>query len=192
MLQGFATARGAKRTGRTEPSAPTGGASHPKGICSAALHCRTPSPTARSAVIARSEATRQSVLPLPPSAREVAARSADRGRGKRRRFLSPSRLRRQPPSQREPCSAAVPRQWRRGDVGIAPYEMTCRAGPMCPAAKDTFFPAGHAGPALRGARVLGGQSRPPLQVGRRTPVRAYSHVRSHNCPPAGRSSGRPA
>ena len=38
---------------------------------------------------------------------------------------------------------------------------------MCPAAKDTFFPAGHAGPALQGARVLGGQSHPPLQVGRR-------------------------
>ena len=55
----------------------------------------------------------------------------------------------------------------RGDVGIAPYEMTCRAGPMCPAAKGTFSPAGHAGPALRGARVLGGQSRPPLQTGRR-------------------------
>ena len=175
MLQGFPTARGAKRTGRTEPSAPTDGTS------------RTPSPTARSAVIARSTpralasrraATRQSVLPLPPSAREVAARSADRGRGKRRHFLSPSRLRRA--------------RWRRGDVGIAPCEMTCRAGPMCPAAKDTFFPAGHAGPALQGARVLGGQSRPPLQVGHRTPVRAYSHVRSHNCPPAGRSSGRPA
>ena len=177
MLQGFATARGAKRTGRTESSAPTGGASHPKGICSAALHCRTPSPTARSAVIARSEATRQSVLPLPPSAREVAARSAD-GERCHTVFLSPSRLRRA--------------RWRRGDVGIAPCEMTCRAGPMCPAAKDTFFPAGHAGPALQGARVLGGQRRPPLQVGRRTPVRAYSHVRSHNCPPAGRSSGRPA
>ena len=55
----------------------------------------------------------------------------------------------------------------RGDVGIAPYEMTCRAGPMCPAAKDTFFPAGPAGPALQGARVLGGQSHPPLQTGRR-------------------------
>ena len=55
----------------------------------------------------------------------------------------------------------------RGDVGIATYEMTCRAGPMCPAAKDTFSPAGHAGPALQGARVLGGQSRPPLQTGRR-------------------------
>ena len=97
MLQGFPTARGAKRTGRTELSAPTDGTSYPKGICSAALHCRTPSPTARSAVIARSEATRQSVLPLPPSAREVAARSADGGRDKMRHFLSPSRLRRQPP-----------------------------------------------------------------------------------------------
>ena len=51
----------------------------------------------RSAVIARSEATRQSVLPLPPSARKVAARSADGGRDKMRHFLSPSRLRRQPP-----------------------------------------------------------------------------------------------
>ena len=192
MLQGFATARGAKRTRRTEPSAPTGGTSYPKGICSAALHCRTPSPTARSAVIARSEATRQSVLPLPPSAREVAARSADRGRGKRRRFLSPSRLRRQPPPRGSLAARRCRAKWRRGDVGITPCEMTCRAGPMCPAAKDTFFPAGHAGPALQGARVLGGQSRPPLQVGRRTPVRAYSPVRSHNCPRLGRSSGRPA
>ena len=65
----------------------------------------------------------------------------------------------------------------RGDVGIAPYEMTCRAGPMCPAAKGTFSPAGHAGPALQGARVLGGQSRPPLQTGRRTP-RAFVPLRS--------------
>ena len=65
----------------------------------------------------------------------------------------------------------------RGDVGIAPYEMTCRAGPMCPAAKDAFSPAGHAGPALQGARVLGGQSRPPLQTGRRTP-RAFVPLRS--------------
>ena len=65
----------------------------------------------------------------------------------------------------------------RGDVGIAPCEMTCRAGPMCPAAKDTFPPAGHAGPALQGARVLGGQSRPPLQTGRRTP-RAFVPLRS--------------
>ena len=65
----------------------------------------------------------------------------------------------------------------RGDVGITPYEMTCRAGPMCPAAKDTFSPAGHAGPALPGARVLGGQSRPPLQTGRRTP-RAFVPLRS--------------
>ena len=65
----------------------------------------------------------------------------------------------------------------RGDVGIAPYEMTCRAGPMCPAAKGTFSPAGHAGPALQGARVLGGQGRPPLQTGRRTP-RAFVPLRS--------------
>ena len=192
MLQGFATARGAKRTGRTEPSAPTDGTSYPKGICSAALHCRTPSPTARSAVIARSEATRQSVLPLPPSAREVAARSADGGRDKMRHFLSPSRLRRQPPPRGSLAARLRRARWRRGDVDIAPYEMACRAGPMCPAAKGTFFPAGHAGPALQGARVLGGQSRPPLQVGRRTPVRAYSHVRSHSCPRLGRSSGRPA
>ena len=107
-------------------------------------------------------------------------------------FLSPSRLRRQPPPRGSLAARRCRARWRRGDVDIAPYEMTCRAGPMCPAAKDTFFPAGHAGPALRGARGLGGQSRPPLQVGRRTPVRAYSHVRSHNCPRLGRSSGRPA
>ena len=59
---------------------------------------RTPSPTARSAVIARSTpralasrraATRQSVLPLPPSAREVAARSADGGRAVIRFFSPP-------------------------------------------------------------------------------------------------------
>ena len=87
-------ARGPRPTGRaslgrTESSAPTDGTSYPKGICSAALHCRTASPTARSAVIARSEATRQSVLPLPPSAREVAARSADGGRAVIRFFSPP-------------------------------------------------------------------------------------------------------
>ena len=163
MLQGFATARGAKR-----------------------CHCEE-----RSAVIARSEATRQSVLPLPPSARKVAARSAD-GERCHTVLLSPSRLRRQPPPRGSLAARLRRARWRRGDVGIAPCEMTCRAGPMCPAAKDTFFPAGHADPALQGARVLGGQSRPPLQVGRRTPVRAYSYVRSHNCHRLGRSSGRPA
>ena len=36
-------------------------------------------------------------FPLPPSAREVAARSADGGNDITRQFLSPSRLRRQPP-----------------------------------------------------------------------------------------------
>ena len=36
-------------------------------------------------------------FPLPPSAREVAARSADGGSDITRQFLSPSRLRRQPP-----------------------------------------------------------------------------------------------
>ena len=36
-------------------------------------------------------------FPLPPSAREVAARSADGGSNIARQFLSPSRLRRQPP-----------------------------------------------------------------------------------------------
>ena len=36
-------------------------------------------------------------FPLPPSAREVAARSADGGSDIARQFLSPSRLRRQPP-----------------------------------------------------------------------------------------------
>ena len=74
-------ARGPRPTGRasfgrTESSAPTDGTS------------RTAHHTARSAVIARSEATRQSVLPLPPSAREVAARSADGGRAVIR-FCSP-------------------------------------------------------------------------------------------------------
>ena len=36
-------------------------------------------------------------FPLPPSAREVAARSSDGGSDTARQFLSPSRLRRQPP-----------------------------------------------------------------------------------------------
>ena len=36
-------------------------------------------------------------FPLPPSAREVAARSSDGGNDIARQFLSPSRLRRQPP-----------------------------------------------------------------------------------------------
>ena len=84
-------ARGPRPTGRaslgrTESSAPTDGTS------------RTAHHTARSAVIARSTpralasrraATRQSVLPLPPSAREVAARSADGGRAVIRFFSPP-------------------------------------------------------------------------------------------------------
>ena len=71
----------------------------------ASFFCGTAYHTTRSAVIARSTpralasrraATRQSVLPLPPSAREVAARSAD-GERCHTVFLPPSRLRRQPP-----------------------------------------------------------------------------------------------
>ena len=69
------------------------GTSYPKGICSAALHCRTPSPTG----------------------------------------------------------------------GLS--RPSCRAGPMCPAARYACFPAGHAGPALQqgSAVIQGGQSRPPLR-----------------------------
>ena len=40
-----------------------------------------------------------------------------------------------------------------------------RAGSMCPAAKYTLLPAGHAGPALQGAAVAwGGQGRSPLRT----------------------------
>ena len=119
------------RGGLTARCCRADGTSYPKGICSAALHCRTPSPTrgstyrpvgrgpcapppgtlpaqtARSAVIPSQCAPRSKCpwgthwrgnpFSLPPSAREVAARSADGGRDITRYFLSPSRLRRQPP-----------------------------------------------------------------------------------------------
>ena len=44
---------------------------------------------------------------------------------------------------------------------------TCRAGPVCPAARSELLPAGHMGPALQStAAAQGGQSRPPLQNSR--------------------------
>ena len=47
-------------------------------------------------------------FPLPPSAREVAARSADGGSDIARQFLSPCRLRRQPP----PSGSLAARRYR--------------------------------------------------------------------------------
>ena len=53
-------------------------------------------------------------------------------------------------------------------TGALPHPL-CRAGPMCPAARYACFPAGHADPALQqgSAVIQGGQSRPPLRLGRR-------------------------
>ena len=72
----------------------------------------------------------------------------------------------------------------RADVGIRPYGGTsrtpsptgglsrpsCRAGPMCPAARYACFPAGHAGPALQDSSAA-------ALTGRRTP-RAFVPLRS--------------
>ena len=64
-------------------------------------------------------------FPLPPSAREVAARSADGGSDIARQFLSPSRPRRQPP----PSGGLAARQ-RRAD-GTAYPKGICSAALHC-------------------------------------------------------------
>ena len=57
----------------------------------------TPRALASRRGLARNDKARRGGRPEPPSAREVAARSAGGGRDVTRFFLSPSRLRRQPP-----------------------------------------------------------------------------------------------
>ena len=108
-------------------------------------------------------------------------------------FLSPSRLRRQPPPR-----GGLPARHRRADgtsypKGICSAALhcrtpsptgglsrpSCRAGPMCPAARYACFPAGHAGPALQDSSAA-------ALTGRRTP-RAFVPLRST----AGRHPLRP-
>ena len=89
--------------------------------------------------------------PKPPSAREVAARSAGGGRDVTRFFLSPSRLRRQPPHRgglaarqrchSEPVTRSLARESGLSFVGkriaapvcgLARNDKVCRGGRLCP------------------------------------------------------------
>ena len=101
-------------------------------------------------------------FPLPPSAREVAARSADGGSDIARQFLSSSRLRRQPP----PSGGLAARRCRADGTsypkGICSAALHCRTpsptrgstyrpvgrGPRAPP-KNAYPAAGHMGPALQ-------------------------------------------
>ena len=82
--------------------------------------------------LARNDKVRRGGRPKPPSAREVAARSAGGGRDVTRFFLSPSRPR-----------------WRDVEDAVPYARFTapvCRAGPMCPAAEHRICPGGAHGP----------------------------------------------
>ena len=97
--------------------------------------------------LARNDKVRRGGRPKPPSAREVAARSAGGGRDVTR-FSLPQSAAPTAPSQRGPCSAALPRS--RDVEDAAPYARftapVCRAGPMCPAAEHRICPGGAHGP----------------------------------------------
>ena len=77
-------------------------------------------------------------FPLPPSAREVAARSADGGSDIARQFLSPSRLRRQPP----PSGGFTARRCRADGTsypkGICSAALHCRT--LSPTGGSTHLP----------------------------------------------------
>ena len=109
--------------------------------------------------LARNDKVRRGGRPKTHSAREVAARSAGGGRDVTRFSLPPSAAP-TAPSQRGPCSAALPR-WRdvvpQGHLfrcaplqdGVPYARFTapvCRAGPMCPAAEHRICPGGAHGP----------------------------------------------
>ena len=76
-------------------------------------------------------------IPLPPSAREVAARSADGGSDIARQFLSPSRLRRQPLTARALQRGAAALTGRRP---LRAVQRTCPIGRL--ALRPPFIPAG--------------------------------------------------
>ena len=92
-------------------------------------------------------------FPLPPSAREVAARSADGGSDIARQFLSPSRLRRQPPlpagalqrgaaalTGRRTPRAFVPLRSTAGRRPLRAVQRTCPIGRLT--LRPPFIPAG--------------------------------------------------
>ena len=90
-------------------------------------------------------------FPLPPSAREVAARSADGGSNIARQFLSPSRLRRHPPpgalqrgaaalTGRRTPRAFVPLRSTAGRRPLRAVQRTCPIGRL--ALRPPFIPAG--------------------------------------------------
>ena len=92
-------------------------------------------------------------FPLPPSAREVAACSADGGSDIARQFLSPSRLRRQPPlpagalqrgaaalTGRRTPRAFVPLRSTAGRRPLRAVQRTCPIGRL--ALRPLFIPAG--------------------------------------------------
>ena len=67
-------------------------------------------------------------FPLPPSAREVAARSADGGSDIARQFLSPSRLRRQPPPSRGLTARRCRADGTSGRRPLRAVQRTCPIG----------------------------------------------------------------
>ena len=69
-------------------------------------------------------------FPLPPSAREVAARSADGGSDIARHFLSPSRLRRQPLTARALQRGAAALTGRRTPRAFVPLRSTAGRRPL--------------------------------------------------------------
>ena len=80
--------------------------------------------------LARNDKVRRGGRPKPPSAREVAARSAGGGRDVTR-FFSP------------PVGCADALTGRRDAVPYARFTApVCRAGPMCPAAEHRICPGG--------------------------------------------------
>ena len=69
-------------------------------------------------------------FPLPPSAREVAARSADEGSDIARQFLSPSRLRRQSPPSGALQRGAAALTGRRTPRAFVPLRSTAGRRPL--------------------------------------------------------------
>ena len=121
-------------------------------------------------------------FPLPPSAKEVAACSADGGSDIARQFLSPSRLRRQPPPSggalqrgaaaltgRRTPRAFVPLRSTAGRRPLRAVQRTCPIGRL--ALRPPFIPAGVSSRAAE-------QSIPPVMQCAHLPFRrqqASSH-----------------
>ena len=134
-------------------------------------------------------------FPLPPSAREVAARSADGGSDIARQFLSSSRLRRQPPPSgglaarrcradgtsypKGICSAALHCRTPSPTVVMRQVRLSFRRGrcPHRPTGKAVFCGGTH------GSRPTKNHGRP--NVKRHIPLTASS-----GCPPRRRAKSR--